>query len=119
MRFLPAAANIISPSFFEDAFDISVLTALTGRDLHQLERHIFGKTAQILAKAGLYPVRHFGANGHQLQLHALTPEFFQLVQTTALFLHDVDHHVAEVDDDPVGGGFPSTPSGSMPAARDS
>jgi hypothetical protein len=47
-----------------------------------------------------------------LQLHALTPEFFQLIQATALFLHDVDNHIAEVDDDPVGGGSPSTPSGS-------
>jgi len=53
----------------------------------------------------LYPIGHFCADGYQLQLHALTPEFFQLIQATAFFLHDVDNHIAKVNDDPVSGRF--------------
>ena len=88
-----------------NTFDICVLAALSCWDLHQFERHIFWETTQILSKTGLYPVRHFGADGDQLQLHALTPEFFQLIQATALFLHDVDNHIAQIHDNPVGAVF--------------
>ena len=91
--------------FIENTFDICVLAALSCWDLHQFERHIFWETTQILSKTGLYPVRHFGADGDQLQLHALTPEFFQLIQATTLFLHDVDNHIAEIDNHPVSGRF--------------
>lgn len=91
--------------FIKNAFNIRVLAALSGGDLHQLERHIFRETTQIFSKTGLYPVRHFGADGDQLQLHALTPEFFQLIQATALFLHDVDNHIAKIDNHPVSGRF--------------
>ena len=41
----------------------------------------------------------------KLQLHALTPEFFQFIQATALFLHDMDNHIAQIHDNPVGAVF--------------
>ena len=92
-------------SFSRDAFDISILAAFSGRNFNQLEGHIFRKTTQVLAKTGLYPVRHFRSHGDKLQLHALTPEFFQFIQTTALFLHDMDNHIAQIHDNPVGAVF--------------
>ena len=52
--------------FIENTFDIGVFAALTGGNFHQLERHVFWKTTQIFSKTGLYPVRHFGADGDQL-----------------------------------------------------
>ncbi len=78
---------------------------VSGRNFNQLEGHIFRKTTQVLGKTGLYPVRHFRSHGDKLQLHALTPEFFQFIQATALFLHDMDNHIAQIHDNPVGAVF--------------
>ncbi len=58
-----------------------------------------------LPVVGYRPVRHFRSHGDKLQLHALTPEFFQFIQATALFLHDMDNHIAQIHDNPVGAVF--------------
>lgn len=104
MRFClrpPASAHPLC----QYALDVRILAAFSGRNFNQLEGHIFRKTTQVLGKTGLYPVRHFRSHGDKLQLHALTPEFFQFIQATALFLHDMDNHIAQIHDNPVGAVF--------------
>ncbi len=92
MRFLPAVEN---------AFDIRVLAAFARRDFDQLKGHIFRKTTQIFRKSRLNPVGHLRADSDKLQLHALTPEFFQFIQAATFFLHDMHNHIAQIDDNPV------------------
>ena len=58
------------PLLVQDAGDVGVLAPFARRDLHQLQRHILGKTPLVFIESGRDPIRHLGADGDQLDLHA-------------------------------------------------
>ena len=62
--------NTVVLDRIQDAGNVGVLAALARRDLDQLQRHILGKTALVFIETCGDPLRHLGADGDQLDLHA-------------------------------------------------